>query len=406
MNGITDAKANKLAINFFVSLQNILGKMNVLNFDFGFWSNKKTAANKLNNNSNSLLPNNNKIIPEQDWHNDPYLSNTFPKLLPNGEPTEIKSNPKWEYLNSDNSFACKFYIINNCILFSHCYGIINLECLKNITIAKNNVINSINLEKFFCILDIQEMSKVNRNLRAKMEETEINFQKYYTHSFWITKGLIRSFVNTYRIVFPHKFPNVSVVENVSEAFYQIFKTPQIEKEITTNKKELNEEIEALKNEIAEIKENQKNKIKQLTEILGRTIWSEHKHLELPTIKDDDPFSGLFYGVFTLRQDVEDVVDKVKIMNSNLEKTIGIRADELKSKESNLRAILDNTEDDIFLVNTNFELIDFNTNFENSFYARFANQPQIGCNIFELMPPEYSDLKKIQKEAIKIYSSKH
>jgi PAS domain S-box-containing protein len=399
MNGITTTNINNLAINFFVSLQNIVGKMNVLNFDFGFWSNKKTATNKLNKNSNSLFPDNNKIIPEQDWHNDPYLSKTIPKLLPNGKPTIIESNPKWDYINADNSFACKFYIINKSILFSYCYGSPKLECLEKTKEAKINVVTSLNLEKFYCILDIQEMSNVNRSLRAKIEENEINFQKYYAHSFWITKGIIRSFVNTYRIVFPNKLPNVSVVENVAEAFSIIFKIPQTEKEITTNKNVLNEEIEALKNEIAELKENQKNKIEQLTGILGRTIWSEHMHLEMPSIQDDDPFSGLFYGVFTLRQDVEDVVDKVKLMNSNLEKTIGIRADELKSKESNLRAILDNTEDDIFLVNSNFELIDFNTNFENSFYARFGTQPQIGISIFELMPPEYDDLKLIQKERI-------
>jgi hypothetical protein len=147
MNGITTTNINNLAINFFVSLQNIVGKMNVLNFDFGFWSNKKTATNKLNKNSNSLFPDNNKIIPEQDWHNDPYLSKTIPKLLPNGEPTIIESNPKWDYINADNSFACKFYIINKSILFSYCYGSPKLECLEKTKEAKINVVTSLNLEK-------------------------------------------------------------------------------------------------------------------------------------------------------------------------------------------------------------------------------------------------------------------
>jgi len=399
MNGINSTNFNNLTINFFVRLQNIAGKISALNFDFGFWNKKKTESNKSILIPNSSFPNKNGNLPNKKWHNNEYLSKAIPKLLPNGEPVEIDSNPQWEYTNSDNSFSCKFFIIKKSILFSHCYGSMDLECLEKVTQAKNNVIAALNLEKFFCILDIQEMSKVNRSLRAKMEENEILFQKYYTHSFWITKGIMRSFVNTYRIVFPHKFPNVTVVDSVSEAFSRIFKIQPIEEEIALNKKDLNEEIVALKNEIAEIKENQKNKIEQLTGILGRTIWSEHMHLEMPHINDEDPFSGLFYGVFTLRQDVEDVVDKVKVMNSNLEKTIGIRADELKSKESNLRAILDNTEDDIFLVNTNFELIDFNTNFENSFYARFGTQPQIGISIFELMPPEYDDLKEIQRERI-------
>ena len=399
MNGSNTTNNSNLIINFIVSLQHAAGKISVLNFDFGFWNRKKPEVINASTSTNNNLPNNNKKTPNKDWHNDTYLSKNIPKTLPNGEITEVEKNTSWEYINDDATFFCKFYVINKSILFSYCAGNMDEKSLEKATIAKQKAISFINKEKFFCILDLKEMEKIERNLRGKMEENETHFQKYYVHSFWLSKGIMRAIINTYKLVFPTKFPNVTVIENISEAFTQIFKVEATKEKNDFQKNEINQEIEALKKEIKDLEENQKNKIEQLTKILGSKIWEDTLPIELPKIEDSDPFSGLYYGVFTLKQDVDDVVDEVKSMNLNLEKTIGIRADELKIKESNLRAILDNTEDDIFLVNTQFELIDFNTNFENSFYARFGTQPQIGRSIFELMPSEYGDLITLQRERI-------
>lgn len=73
--------------------------------------------------------------------------------------------------------------------------------------------------------------------------------------------------------------------------------------------------------------------------------------------------------------------------------------EFRIKESNLRAILDSTDDEIFLLNSNYELIDYNANFESSLFARYGVNPQKGVSLFELIPPEYEELKRQTRERI-------
>jgi len=183
MNGTNTTNNSNLIINFIVSLQHVAGKIGVLNFDFGFWNRKKTEVINAKTSTNNNFPNSNKKIPNKDWHSDSYLSKNIPKTLPNGEITEIEKNASWEYINDENTFLCKFYIINKCILFSHCAGNMDEKSLEKLTAAKKNVIAHLNKEKFFCILDIREMGNVEQALRVKMEENEIFFQKYYIHSF-------------------------------------------------------------------------------------------------------------------------------------------------------------------------------------------------------------------------------
>jgi PAS domain S-box-containing protein len=400
MNGLTATKIGYLLELISTHLQQSFNKISANYFNLDFWSKKSKKSNAVIISINANSSNDDeKNIPTRKWHNDPYLSKNFPKVLPNGKITEIEQNPKWEYTSINGDFFCKFYIIDNNILFGYSSGIINEEHLDKTTIVKKCAIENIKSDKFNCILDIRDLGKISRSIRPKSVENEIYFQKYYLHSYWLVKGFIKSIVSIYLQIFPDKFQNVTAISKISDALNNIYSNNKTEEknEINTNYKNI--EIDELKKELEELKFNQNLRIKQLEGVLGRTIWSDHLHLELPNINDEDPFSSLFYGVYTLRQDVDDIVDKVQLMNTSLEKTIGLRADELKLKESNLRAILDNTEDDIFLVNSNYELIDFNTNFENSFYARFGNQPIIGGNIFELMPPEYADLILMQKERI-------
>lgn len=73
--------------------------------------------------------------------------------------------------------------------------------------------------------------------------------------------------------------------------------------------------------------------------------------------------------------------------------------EFRIKESNLRAILDSTDDEIYLCNAQYELIDYNANFENSIYARFGVTPEKGRSILDLIPPEYDEIRLQTKERI-------
>lgn len=120
---------------------------------------------------------------------------------------------------------------------------------------------------------------------------------------------------------------------------------------------------------------------------------------LSSIESDDLLYPLLNDIVRLKSDTEKALEHIRQMNSYLEKNIQKRTEESKIKESNLRAILDSTDDDIYLINHQYEIIDYNSNFEDNFYARFGVQLEKGCNLFEMMPPEYDDLKRITKDRI-------
>jgi PAS domain S-box-containing protein len=120
---------------------------------------------------------------------------------------------------------------------------------------------------------------------------------------------------------------------------------------------------------------------------------------LSSIEPEDLLYPLLNDIVRLKSDTEKALEHIRQMNSYLEKNIQKRTEESKIKESNLRAILDSTDDDIYLINHQYEIIDYNSNFEDNFYARFGVQLEKGRNIFEMMPPEYEDLKRISKKRI-------
>ncbi len=120
---------------------------------------------------------------------------------------------------------------------------------------------------------------------------------------------------------------------------------------------------------------------------------------LSSIDSSDLLYPLLNDIVRLKSDTEKALEHIRQMNSYLEKNVHKRTEESKIKESNLRAILDSTDDDIYLINHQYEIIDYNSNFEDNFYARFGVQLEKGRNIFEMMPPEYEDLKRISKKRI-------
>jgi PAS domain S-box-containing protein len=66
-------------------------------------------------------------------------------------------------------------------------------------------------------------------------------------------------------------------------------------------------------------------------------------------------------------------------------------------EANIRSILNNTDDSIWLVNPRWELIDFNKTFEQEYLVAFNVQLERGKNIIDLLPVHMQDLRALWVE---------
>ena len=190
----------------------------------------------------------------------------------------------------------------------------------------------------------------------------------------------------------------TAIENLKQLFSGQKPEPDEEPEKHSDKEPENhpEENQKLNSSDQELK----NKIKALNQFLKHDGNSSiEQDPILSSIEPDELLYPLLNDIVRLKSDTEKALEHIRQMNSYLEKNIHKRNEESKIKESNLRAILDSTDDDIYLINHQYEIIDYNSNFEDNFYARFGVQLEKGCNLFEMMPPEYADLKRITKDRI-------
>ena len=83
---------------------------------------------------------------------------------------------------------------------------------------------------------------------------------------------------------------------------------------------------------------------------------------------------------------------IKLKNQELEEKVIERTKSIQNKEINLRSILNNTDDSIWLVNDNYEIIDFNKAFFDGWKMAYNTELKFGTKILDTIPnPEIKKL---------------
>jgi PAS domain S-box-containing protein len=119
--------------------------------------------------------------------------------------------------------------------------------------------------------------------------------------------------------------------------------------------------------------------------------------DLDTVNEHE--QQLIDEIIHLKSNHDDLLEEVGHLRRKLANLETKPANEATSNESHVRAILDSINDSIFLINHRYELLDYNTNFEEHFYARYGNRPEKGKVLTELYPPEYADYTAVLTERI-------
>jgi PAS domain S-box-containing protein len=287
-------------------------------------------------------------------------------------------------------------------------GFMNSASLDWLKLFKQEINAHISEQKATCkiIIDLSGIKILpNRLMRNFMSLLSSILKESFFSERWVVYGnvlqqkLFRYFYNfnpgsNTRIF--GKLP--SAIDNLKQLFYGNKPEPEEEPEKQTDQDSEKQKEERDKSNSSTLE--LKNKIQALNRFLkhdGNATIDEDQILS--SIEPDDLLYPLMNDIVRLKSDTEKALEHIRQMNSYLEKNIQKRTEESKIKESNLRAILDSTDDDIYLINHQYEIIDYNSNFEDNFYARFGVQLEKGCNLFDMMPPEYGDLKRITKDRI-------
>lgn len=394
-------------------------------YKFKFFSNENEAIN-------SLIPNlpekpnkqtekfdiSSNNIKKQDiifWQNAP-VNKQF-NIIVNGAKMDVVNKEEWNYSNENKLYSLRVYKINNNILLG-----VNSGEMKDISLEKvyqciDACLSEMESEKVIQIIDSRNLKMIPSSIQREYEKFQEDYKNKWAHSYYVSSGISRTILKFYTKIKPSLFENFSscltVAEAISNACINIkpsWKVDDVEifdfiedeeKDFSyfekLSKHDLIKAVYDLNAELEQTKKHQSKRIEELFHFLGQISWNDNRNIKELKINEDDPFANLYYGVLMLQHDFADILEDMKTMNLSLEKKAEDRANEILSKELNLRAILDNTDDEIYLVNRKFELIDFNTNFETNFYARYSVYPERDKNIVDLIPVEHKKFKTTLKD---------
>ncbi|MFM2285433.1 MAG: hypothetical protein RLZZ543_930, partial [Bacteroidota bacterium] len=330
-----------------------------------------------------------------------FLKGLFPEAKLHQHEVDVKSEPDWGYKSPINDFECRFLQLNKDILLGYIKGEVNEENAHKIQQCKLQAIAAMPHKPFYAIHHLSHITKVTKEGRRLMEGFDEEISSYYAHCFWIVGGTTRILLSSYRIFAPTKLRHVSTVKSIEEGLKLIRKRKgdSPDKTYFNAHQPAISEADALRREIEDLKRNQEERIQQLAQLIG-TPNREIPSGELPYVPEDDPFAMLFDRLNILPADAAEYHIPIHQENEPFIPSVTeLMNEDTTLKESNLRAILDNTDDEIYLINSNYELIDYNTNFENNFYARYGVFVEKGRDIFSMMPPEYSGQIKKTRERI-------
>lgn len=289
----------------------------------------------------------------------------------------------WHYYDDEEEFECQFNVIDNNILLGYIKGSIKtfhiavlLRCLKEASFSVQGELNSM-------LIDLSEISYVSNGALREVASQNNYFFKKYSNCYWYVKGHSKVLYDTYKLTNPELLAKIEIVDSLELGFNKIVQ----------NKKES-------KIEFNESNENnpELHKISNLAKLLCQKEWDEGIYNSIEFQKDD-PFRILFEAVKRSKLETEERIQNALSNQLSLENKVDEHTEEITTKESNLRSILENTDDEIFLINNQYQLIDFNKNFENNFYARYGVFVENGRNYFSMLPPEYDDLKEKLKVRI-------
>ncbi|MFN4123895.1 MAG: response regulator [Flavobacteriales bacterium] len=352
-------------------------------------------------------------LKELDFWQNNRVDCTF-QLIINNKFYQVINKSSWNYTSDNGEYSLRLYLVGDQIMLG-----INTGEMKNISIEKvdacvETFFNDNQLEKAVQIIDARRLKMIPRSVQKEFESHQIKFKSNWIHSYHIATGFSLSVVKIYAKLKPALFQNFSACETISEAISNADKgIKPTWNPLTKDDLILRENIETdphylLKNlskndlirivndkndELTQFKKIQRSKIIDLQNMISSIMMGAENDSIYKDFGKNDPFNGLCDAIKSFTQSMKDI--KLTEENSNKENEVSYKQGDFL----NLRSVLDNTDDDIYLVNNKFELIDFNTNFETSFYAKYGVFPEKGKSIIELIPETFDDCRKKLEERL-------
>lgn len=295
-------------------------------------------------------------------------------------------NLNYEFLESYNiidysNFKCYYFLIENDILYVLSMGEVDNHKAQHFFKNLQEVAGLNKGQKLTFIMDTSQMVNIPASAREEINFFDLSFRKYWSRFLFIYDGIGKVIMDMYEL---HKPEHIEGVEKVIK--------PQLAIDYAVNGKasgnssddylnslsreELINEIHKLK--AREIEDYDSNKI---INALHDLSWKGKETNLLKTDKEEkvDSAYGLLNTIITEFKEVNQELEELK---DEFYDKLQFQLGEVMHQEVCLRAIFDNLESIVWMIDADFNIMAFNNKFYNHTKRHYGITPEVGMNLLE------------------------
>jgi len=308
---------------------------------------------------------------------------------------------KWfdDYQSEQSVFLGQYALLDDNILLIATKGTPNSYDIKKSTDLLERIHVENDLTKVDVIWDTRFLEKPSIKVRKALIQGNKQLSSFWNDRYLIIAPQSKTLIRIFSYLYEDTVENLhfsSSIENVLNSV--LFDRPFVSGLTSSSEsyEEFHENLHKKSKEelieiISDLNKQQEQSTNKVLEAIGQITWEgKFKKIDVD-IEEDSPNFGLLNAFSLLQQDIGEIIKEYKELNQNLELKIAERIVDFIDKESNLRAILDNSDRITWLMNTRYELIDFNVAFANEIVKRYRKRPKINQSILEIINDEREQL---------------
>lgn len=304
---------------------------------------------------------------------DEYYNNFFH----NGIHMVIKKLARWNIKNEN--YTMNVYLVNNNMCVVRDKGIFDLDVVESAEKIIMDVIEYCGNQKMYLIADTSNVRKVTASSRLALKKLNKKLISHQMHQYIVPSKFERYFLQINKTFGAGN--KINIASSLCDAFDKVVKKTK-NNDVTPSGLNVDPSLiyteETPKSVLVEaarkyhakyhqtIKEHNSH-IDQLLHVISKIKWDKNfSPVKLKIVDEEDGFSDLFNAFNSLQEDMLSMTHEVKNLTSNLEKVIKEQNNTSSLKETNLRLLIENTENEIAVIDRNFELVTSNSLFNKSY----------------------------------------
>ncbi len=310
-----------------------------------------------------------------------------------GKELQIKWLP--DYQSDQTLYQSRYALLNTNILLVSSSGIPNPYDIRRATDHLEQIHIEYEIDNVNLIWDVRKIDSPGMKVRKELIKCNNRLDRFWKNRYLILPRKYKTLIRIFKFVYQSRIEKLYFTDTIGEALNQILLGNSPENEVSLfsdwsdgERMDLHlKSKEELIDIIKSYKKTQAESTKKIMDAISQITWEGKFKIVESEVKEDDPHFELINAFSLLQQDVAEIIKEFKDLNQNLELKVAERIVDFIDKESNLRAILDNSDRVTLLLNNRYELIDFNVAFSNEMKRRYNVIPKINQSALEVINNE-------------------